>query len=288
MMAGQSGTTFGLKGSVPPEVGQTPTRNWLRLIGIVLVLSFAGFVIANLCLGNTRFYYRASFSSPSTFSQQLDWCGGKGNASADQIISGCTALIGSGRGNNKGLSEAAYNRGNAYASIGELDRAIADYDQAIRLNPTMAAAFDNRGRAYSLKNQFERAVADYDKAVRLNPNSAVALHNRCWTQAALGHTREALSDCNEALRIEPQDAVTLGTRGFAYLRAGAFDKAILDYDAALQNDPKMGGLRLAGVLYGRGVAKRKHNDPSANDDIVAAKALIPDIAEQFARYGVLQ
>jgi tetratricopeptide (TPR) repeat protein len=286
MMAGQSRTTFGRRGSIPPEEGQTPTRRWLRPIGIVLALSFAGVVMTNLCLGNTKFYHRASFSSPATFSQQLDWCSGKGNTSAAQIISGCTALIDSGRGNNKGLSEAAYNRGNAYVSIGEFDHAIADYDRAIRFNPTMATAFDNRGRAYSEKNQFERAVADYDEAIRLNPNSAVALHNRCWAKVALGHTRDALSDCNESLRIRPQDAGTLGTRGFAYLRAGAFDKAVLDYDAALQNDPKMVGLKLAAVLYGRGVAKQKHNDPGANDDIVAAKALIPDIAEQFARYGL--
>ncbi len=286
MMAGQSRTTFGLRGSVPPEGGQAPTRSWLRLIGIVLAISFAGFVITKLCLGNTKFYYRTSFSSPSTFSQQLDWCGGKSNATTDQIITGCTALINSGRGNAKGLSEAAYNRGNAYARIGDFDRAIADYDEAIRLNPTMATAFDNRGRAYSEKNQFERAVADYDEAIRLNPNSAVTLHNRCWAQLALGRTSDALSDCNESLRIKPQDAGTLSTRGFAHLRAGAFDKAILDYDAALQNDPKMTGLKLATVLYGRGIAKQKHNDPGANDDIVAAKALKPDIAEPFARYGV--
>jgi len=286
MTADQSRTTFGLRGSVPPKGGPTSTRSRLRLIGIFLALSFAGFVITNLCLGNTKFYYRASFSSPSTFSQQLDWCSGKGNASAKQIISGCTMLIDSGRGNNKGLSEATYNRGNAYASIGELDRAIADYDQAIQLNPAMARAFDNRGLAYSEKDQFERAVADYDEAIRLNPNSAAAFHNRCWAQVALGHTRDALSDCNESLRIEPQDAGTLRTRGFAYLKAGAFDRAILDYDAALQNDPKMMGLNLAAVLYGRGVAKHKHNDLGANDDIVAAKALIPDIGEQFAHYGV--
>lgn len=286
MVAGQSRTTFGLRGSVPPQRGQTPTPSWLRPIGIVLALSFAGFVITKLCAGNTRFYYRVSFSGPSTLSQQLDLCSDKNNASANQIISGCTALINSGRGNAKGLSEAAYNRGNAYASISDFDHAIADYDEAIRLNPTMAVAFDNRGRAYTDKNEFERAIADYDEAIRLNPNSAVAFHNRCWAQAALGRTSDALSDCNTSLRIKPQDAGTLGTRGFVYLRAGAFDKAIVDYDAALQKAPKMAGLKLAAVLYGRGIAKQKHNDPGANDDIVAAKALIPDIAEQFGRYGV--
>jgi len=285
-MTGQSRTTFGRRGSLPPEGGQPAPRTWLRPIAVVLALSFAGFVVTKLCLGNTRFYYRASFSSPSTFSQQLDSCSGKGNASADQIISACTALIGSGRGNDKGLSEAAYNRGKAYASVGEFDLAIADYDRALRLNPTMATAFDNRGRAYSEKNQFERAVADYDEAIRLNPNSAIALHNRCWAQVALGHIRDALSDCDESLRIRPQDAGTLSTRGFVYLRDGAFDKAILDYDAALRNDPKMAGLKLAAVLYGRGVAKQKLNQPGANDDISAAKALIGDIAEKFSGYNV--
>jgi tetratricopeptide (TPR) repeat protein len=285
-MTGQSRTTFGQRGSFPPGGGQPATRTWLWPIAVVLVLSFAGFVIMKLCLGNTKFYYRTSFSGPSTFSQQLDSCSGKANASADQIISACTALLDSGRGNDKGRSEATYNRGNAYASIGEFDRAIADYDRALQLNPTMATAFDNRGRAYSQKNQFERAVADYNEAIRLNPNSAIALHNRCWAHIAVGNIGDALSDCNESLRIRPQDAGTLSTRGLVYLRAGAFDKAILDYDAALQNDPKMAGLKLAAVLYGRGVAKQKLNQPGANDDIGAAKALIGDIAEKFAPYNV--
>jgi tetratricopeptide (TPR) repeat protein len=84
----------------------------------------------------------------------------------------------------------------------------------------------------------------------------------------------------------PQYADTLSTRGFVYLKTRAFDKAIIDYDAALQNDPNMAGLRLAIVLYGRGLAKREQANPGADADIGAAKSLVPDIAQQFASYGL--
>jgi tetratricopeptide (TPR) repeat protein len=55
-------------------------------------------------------------------------------------------------------------RGNAYANKNDFDRAIADYDEAIRLNPT-SSTFSARGNAYANKNDFDRAIADYDEAI---------------------------------------------------------------------------------------------------------------------------
>ena len=65
--------------------------------------------------------------------------------------------------------EAFYNRGNAYADKGEHDRAIQDYDQAIRLNPTFALAFNNRGVMQFDKGQFLAAASDFAKAVQHKP-----------------------------------------------------------------------------------------------------------------------
>ncbi len=48
-------------------------------------------------------------------------------------------------------------------------RAIQDFDEAIRLNPNHAKAFQNRGNAYKAKGDSERAMEDYNTAVRLNP-----------------------------------------------------------------------------------------------------------------------
>ena len=50
-----------------------------------------------------------------------------------------------------------YNRGNAYLGNGDLDRALADYTQALALNPNLAAAYHSRAMAWA-------AMKDYDQA----------------------------------------------------------------------------------------------------------------------------
>ncbi len=69
----------------------------------------------------------------------------------DLSIRGCTLIIeGQAKNYNSVAAKAvAYaNRGNAYEKKGEYDRAIADYEQAIRLNPRYALAYSGRGNAY--------------------------------------------------------------------------------------------------------------------------------------------
>jgi tetratricopeptide (TPR) repeat protein len=61
------------------------------------------------------------------------------------------------------------NRGNGYYAKGEHDRAIADFDKAIGIDPAQATAFYNRGNAYYAKGDRDRAIADYDRAILLNP-----------------------------------------------------------------------------------------------------------------------
>jgi tetratricopeptide (TPR) repeat protein len=55
---------------------------------------------------------------------------------------------------------------------GEYDKAIADYTEAIRLNPNDAHAFYNRGLARAKKNELNEAIEDYTKAIRLDPSAS--------------------------------------------------------------------------------------------------------------------
>jgi len=175
------------------------------------------------------------------------WCNDP-TATDDQTIAGCTAEIESGGLSGNSLAIAFYNRGLAYANKGQTDRAIQDFDQAIRLDPQNAGYWDAR----------------------------------CWGRALAGQLEQAIKDCDESLRLKPNDANTLDSRGFAYLKSGAFDKAIADYDAALKINPK-----LASSLYGRGLAKQKKGDKAGADaDVAAAKAIDAKIAQTFAGYGV--
>ena len=96
----------------------------------------------------------------------------------DMVIGACTAAMQSGRWSGTNLAWAYNNRGIAYSNKGQYDRAIQDYDQALRLNPSDADAYHNRGNAYANKGQYDRAIQDYDQAIRLNPNDALAYRNR--------------------------------------------------------------------------------------------------------------
>ena len=97
-----------------------------------------------------------------------------------------------------------------------------------------------------------------------------------------GQAQQALADCDQALKIKADVPDVLDTRGFVNLKLNQFDNAIKDYDAALKGDP-----RLAGSLYGRGIAKLRKGDKNGGAaDINAAKSVKADIADEFARYGL--
>jgi tetratricopeptide (TPR) repeat protein len=111
----------------------------------------------------------------------LSFCGG---AFADAVsdcnqekdrelsIRGCTLII---EGQAKGDKGTAYDfRGIAYGNKGDYDRAIADLDQVIRLNPKNTYAYTDRGLAYGEKSNYDRAIADFDQAIRLNPEATKA------------------------------------------------------------------------------------------------------------------
>ena len=136
---------------------------------------------------------------------------------------------------------------------------------------------------YSTKHDRDRGIADIDQAIRVDPKFADAFNSRCNARAIEGQLHAALGDCNNALRLAPDTAAYLDTRGVTELKLGAWDDAIRDYTAALKRNPK-----IAASLYGRGLAKRNKGDNAGgNADIAAAKAIQANIAEEMATvYGV--
>src|SRR5262249_56625111 len=96
-------------------------------------------------------------------SQAETWCYGD-NSTDDQVIAGCTQVIQSGRASHGNLASAYFNRGLGYRHKGDPDRAIADYTQAIQLDPTAAHDY-NHGLTYSDQNDLDRSITDYTNPI---------------------------------------------------------------------------------------------------------------------------
>ena len=105
--------------------------------------------------------------------------------------------------------------GNAAYSAGGFDKAIANFNEAIRARPHDAIAFYSRGNAYESKGDYDRAIADYNEAIRLNPNNALAFNNRGIAYASKGNQFRAIADYNEAIRLKPDYAGAFCNRGIA-------------------------------------------------------------------------
>jgi tetratricopeptide (TPR) repeat protein len=159
------------------------------------------------------------------------------------VIEGCSEIIDEGRRAPAILALAHNNRGVAYKANGEYDLALKDYDQAIQLNPNAASHYNNRGIIYRLKHDYDRAIADYDEAIWLKSDYVAAHYNRALAYVDKGDYGHALSDLGFVLKFNPESALALYARGWMLLKKG--------------------------------------DTEAGNADIVAAKAINPNIAEQF-------
>jgi lipoprotein NlpI len=162
------------------------------------------------------------------------------------------------------------------------DPIIKNLTAKLAANPDDANALYRRGQVYASKGAYSLAIKDFDDTLRLNPKDVEALNNRCWARAVVGDLPTALKDCNEALRLRPNFVDALDSRGLVNLKSGATKNAITDFDAALKINP-----RLTSSLYGRGLAKQRNGSISeGNLDIANAKAMDPNIIQEFESYGV--
>ena len=134
----------------------------------------------------------------------------------------------------KRKTEAARQRteGETAGRAGDLDRAIANFNEAIRLNQNDAVAYYDRGYAYSHKGDYDRAIADFTESIRLDPMDGRAFFNRGWAYGNKGDYDRALTDFNETIRLNPMDAAAFSYRGYIYTKKGDFDRAMADL-----NDP---------------------------------------------------
>lgn len=134
---------------------------------------------------------------------------------------------------------ALYRRAVALNASGQTDKALADYNAAIKANPKASFAFLNRGVLLAeRKRAYDRAIEDFDKVLVLEPDNVEALISRGDAFSQLGDSGRAMADLNRAVALAPNNPVVLLTRGQAEGRRNNLGAAARDYQEALKNDPR--------------------------------------------------
>jgi regulator of sirC expression with transglutaminase-like and TPR domain len=115
-------------------------------------------------------------------------------------------------------SAAAHvNRGVTRVRLGQLNAAIEDYNRAIQLEPGDPAIYFNRGNALVAAGQYGLAIEDFTRAVELSPESARAWFNRGTARSMAGHGEAAMLDWLHAIEIERDPWARAGMRRSAGL-----------------------------------------------------------------------
>jgi tetratricopeptide (TPR) repeat protein len=169
---------------------------------------------------------------PAFAQTQQEWALCQDLRSPELPIEGCTAVIEAGRQVLDRLAAAYNNRGVAYRLKAEYDKAIDDFNQAVRLRPNYPNAFNNRGVAYRNKGDLGHALADYDQAIRLKPDYLAAFYNRGLAFLEKGEYARAIDDFTALLEVDHRNPLVLFRRGQALAKNGNVEAANVDFETA--------------------------------------------------------
>jgi len=149
------------------------------------------------------------------------------------------------------------NLGLSLERTGDLDAAIREYEEALRINPLYQRSLANLGLALARKGDLDTAIRLYREALRINPAYKEVHNNLGLALARKGNLDAATGEYQEALRISPDYVEAHNNLGIAFARKGNLEAAIGEFQEALRVSPDnvdaYKNLERARALAGAGV-----------------------------------
>ena len=164
------------------------------------------------------------------------------------------------------------------------DAALADFRQAIELDPNYMQAYYFRAYTYQRMGKFRKAVDDYNVAMTLTADEnerATIYYNRGRANKELDRDQDALSDYSEAIARHPANDAIYFSRALLHHENRDIDEAIADYSRAIELNPEH-----ARAYFNRGLLHRKtKNDYLAVRDFEMATDIEPSFAKAYVNRG---
>ena len=176
---------------------------------------------------------------------------------------------------------AYVSRSGEYANRGDWNRAVADMNEAVRLDPNCVSTYMERAGLYQKKGDHTIAIADFTEAIRLDRNNYVGYLRRGVAREEHGDLDAAVSDFTAVIRLN-RYTPTAGYwhRAGVQLKKGKLDAAMADVNAAIQSDPNCAeAYQCRARIY-----EKQGNAAKAKQDLARAKELEAQEAAQAQRH----
>jgi tetratricopeptide (TPR) repeat protein len=181
---------------------------------------------------------------------------------------------------NPQSAEAYFGRGMALSEKKNYDSAIADITRAIEIN-SLPQFYYERSLVWEEIHDYDKAIKDYTSAINIAPDFAPAYINRAQLYKNKGEFDSAIKDYNKVIELSPNDLKAYRARAGAWYEKGNYDKAINDYTQILNIDDGN-----AQAIYDRGVMFHELGEfRRAIDDYARAVELKLDYMEAYNNYA---
>lgn len=137
------------------------------------------------------------------------------------------------------LAETHLYRGISYAYLQAYDKAMNDFNNALRKNPYLADAYNERGTLYRFDGEYQLAIDDYLAAITIDPKHYPAYYNRALAYEKTKQYAQADEDLSKAIALDSGIAACYEARGRVRIELKNFRGALEDYQRFL----RMGGGR---------------------------------------------
>ena len=174
-----------------------------------------------------------------------------------------------------------YNYGLILKALKRPAEALERFNQALKINPSIASTWNNRGTVFNDLRRYDDAVGDFDRAIQLDPQYAEAYFNKGKSFTLLKRLDDASSAFERALALRPNLAEAWLGRGNVFCKRKQYTDAFAAYDRALSLKAE-----LAEGWLGRGNAfqeVRRYQEALAAFE--RAATLKPDLIEAWIGSG---
>ncbi|MDO9462908.1 MAG: tetratricopeptide repeat protein, partial [Deltaproteobacteria bacterium] len=146
--------------------------------------------------------------------------------------------------------------GRLYAATKRTDKAVAEFQEAIKRNPKAITARMSLGVLYESQGKYDAAQKEYREILKTNPKFVPAANNLAWNLAEHGgNIDEALTLAQMAKEQNPEDPGIADTLGWIYYKKNIVDRAIREFEDAIKKIPNH-----PSIHYHLGMAYLKKGD----------------------------